>query len=77
MQGCLKSMSGGTTPTPQKERKVRIMKWYAVQENRTDAWDKGSYDYKEAMEMLQEHGCGLIAVIEDDVCVEEIEYMGD
>ena len=53
-----------------------MKKWYAVQEERTDAWDNGSYDYKEAVQMLKEQGHGLIAVIDDDakVCLEEIEY---
>lgn len=49
------------------------MKWYAVQENREDAWDYGSYDYSEAVRMLREQGHGLIAVIENHTCVEEIE----
>lgn len=50
------------------------MKWYAVQETRDDAWDYGSHDYNEAKKMLIEQGCGLIAVIEDNFCVEEITY---
>lgn len=50
------------------------MKWYAVQENRNDPWDYGSEDYCIAVEMLREQGHGLIAVIENDTCVEEIEY---
>ena len=53
-----------------------MKKWYAVQEERTDAWDNDSYDYEEAVQMLKEQGHGLIAVIDDDakVCLEEIEY---
>lgn len=50
--------------------------WYAVQEHRDDAWDYGSHDYDEAVEMLKKQGGGLIAVIDEDAnyCVEEIEY---
>lgn len=50
--------------------------WYAVQEERTDAWDFGSHDYEEAVRMLKEQGHGLIAVIDekDGFCVKEIEY---
>ena len=51
-----------------------MKKWYAVQMDRTDAWDKGSFDYDEAIQILKNQGFGLIAVIEDDECVEEIEY---
>ena len=53
-----------------------MAKWYAVQKDRTDAWDNGSHDYNTAVEMLKEQGCGLIAVINEDtgVCEEEIEY---
>ena len=53
-----------------------MKKWYAVQEERTDAWDNGSYDYEEAVQILREQGHGLIVVIDDDakVCIEEIEY---
>ena len=50
------------------------MLWYAVQETREDAWDYGSHDKEEAIEMLKKQGHGLIAVIDDDFCVEEIEY---
>lgn len=48
--------------------------WYALQKDRTDPWDDGTHDYKEAVERLKAQGCGLIAVIEDDVCVREITY---
>lgn len=53
-----------------------MAKWYAVQENRMDAWDNGSDNYDRAVEMLIEQGCGLIAVINEDsgVCEEEIEF---
>ncbi|MBQ2001855.1 MAG: hypothetical protein II240_00975 [Bacteroidaceae bacterium] len=51
------------------------MKWYAVQRDREDAWDNGSFDYDEAVAMLRTQGEGLIAVIDDEtnVCIEEIE----
>lgn len=53
-----------------------MAKWYAVQENRMDAWDNGSDRYDTAVAMLKEQGHGLIAVINEDtgVCEEEIEY---
>lgn len=52
------------------------MRWYAVQEETTDAWDYGSYEYDEAVEMLKEQGHGLIAVINEDTscCESEIIY---
>lgn len=50
-----------------------MAKWYAVQETRNDPWDYGSEDYCIAVEMLREQGHGLIAVIENHTCVEEIE----
>lgn len=49
-------------------------KWYAVQAESSDAWDYGSYDYEEAVEMLKEQGKGLIAVIIADYCESEIWY---
>ena len=50
--------------------------WYAVQENREDAWDNGSHDMHEAVQMLAEQRSGLIAVIDEDdnYCIDEIEY---
>lgn len=50
--------------------------WYAVQEDSTDGWDNGSYDYNVAVEMLKDQGHGLIAVINEatSFCVEEIHY---
>ena len=48
--------------------------WYAVQRDRDDDWGDGSFDRKEAIKMLKEQGYGLIAVIDRDVCIEEIEY---
>ena len=52
-----------------------MAKWYAVQKDRTDAWDNGSDNYDTAVAMLMEQGCGLIAVINEDtgVCEEEID----
>ena len=54
----------------------KMTKWYAVQETREDAWDYGSHNYDEAVEMLKKQGHGLIAVIDEDenFCIEEIEY---
>lgn len=53
-------------------------RWYAVQETREDAWDRGSYDYDDAVRMLREQGHGLIAVIDEseqeNFCLEEIQY---
>lgn len=50
--------------------------WYAVQRTPEDAWDNGSYDLEEALEMLRNQGEGLIAVINDETkyCMEEIRY---
>ena len=48
--------------------------WYAVQIDKDDDWGTGSYDYNEAVRMLKRQGCGLIAVIDGDVCVNEIAY---
>lgn len=50
--------------------------WYAVQEKSEDAWDNGSLDLHEAVQMLAEQGSGLIAIIDDDdnFCLDAIEY---
>ena len=50
--------------------------WYAVQETQNGDWDKGSYAYEEAKEMLKEQGFGLIATINDktNVCLDEQFY---
>lgn len=50
--------------------------WYAVQESREDAWDNGSHDFYEAVQMLAEQRSGLIAVVDEDqdFCLDEIEY---
>lgn len=59
-----------------QEKTMWYAVWYAVQKERTDAWDFGSHDYEEAVRMLKEQGHGLIAVIDekDGFCVKEIEY---
>lgn len=49
--------------------------WYAVQEKPTDEWGYGSSNLDEARKMLFEQGDGLIAVIDNDVCVREITYL--
>lgn len=51
-------------------------RWYAIQKDRTDGWDNGTYDYQEALRLLDGQNCGLIAVIDLDTgcCVEEILY---
>lgn len=51
-------------------------KWYAVQETSEDAWDNGSYDYNEAIQMLRAQGKGLIAVINEETnyCEDEIKF---
>ena len=50
--------------------------WYAVQDTPGDAWDYGSTDYDEAVEMLQRQGHGLIVVIDDErkVALAGIDY---
>ena len=49
-------------------------KFYAVQRDRADAWDNGSDDLDTAKDMLKRQGAGLIAVIENGFCVEEINF---
>ena len=51
-------------------------KWYAVQKSTEDAWDYGSHDYDETVEMLRKQGNGLIAVINEDTnyCEKEIWF---
>lgn len=49
-------------------------KWYAVQYRSDDDWDTGSFDFDEAKDMLKKQGLGLIAVIADDYCEEEITF---
>jgi len=51
-----------------------VKPWYAVQKDNTDPWDYGSHNYDEAIKMLKQQGEGLIAVINDDFCEEEIKY---
>lgn len=47
-------------------------KWYAVQETTEDDWGNGSYDLDEAIEMANKSGYDIIAVIENDVCIDEL-----
>lgn len=52
-------------------------RWYAVMRDRQDDdWGYGSHDLEEAKGMLAEYGTddGYIAVIENDVCIQELEY---
>lgn len=53
-----------------------MKKWYAVVSPEYDAWDYGSSDYDEAVEMLKKQGYGQIAIIDDDdnFCIGEIDY---
>ena len=71
----IKSERGKENPN-KPERKMDMKKWYAVQRDRSDAWDNGSHSYEEAVEMLKKQGYGLIAVIDEDneYCLDEIEY---
>lgn len=46
--------------------------WYAVQETTEDDWGIGSYLLKEAIQMANNMGCRIIAVIENDCCVQEL-----
>ena len=48
--------------------------WFAVQRDSEDDWSFGSYDKDEAIKMLKRQGCGLIAVINNMTCMEEIYY---
>lgn len=49
------------------------MEWYAAMRDNDDTdWGYGSYDFEEAKQMLDDIEGEYIAVIEDDVCVEEI-----
>ena len=45
--------------------------WYAVQATTEDAWDMGSYDWDEAVEIANERGEDIIAEIQDDICIAE------
>ena len=52
-----------------------MTKWYAVMSDREDSdWGYGSHDIAEAKQMLKgaEYEDGYIAVIENDVCIEEL-----
>ena len=63
--------------TAQAVEETEPKKWYAVMQNANDDdWSYGSADKEEAMRMviarLEDYPEGYIAVIENDVCVEEI-----
>ena len=52
-----------------------MAKWYAVMRDKEDNdWGYGSHDLIEAKQMLKdaEYEEGCIAVIENDVCIEEL-----
>jgi hypothetical protein len=59
-----------------EDYELDALTWFAVQEDSTDAWDNGTYNYEKAVRMLLEQGHGLIAVIDEDTnyCVQEIAY---
>ena len=59
-----------------KDYELDALTWFAVQEDSTDAWDNGTYNYEKAVQMLLEQGHGLIAVINESSgeYEEEIEY---
>ena len=59
-----------------RDYELDALTWFAVQEDSTDAWDNGTYNYEKAVQMLLEQGHGLIAVISEDTnyCVQEITY---
>ena len=40
--------------------------WYALQHNRSDSCDYGTYNFNYSLKMLQHQGHGLIAVIDED-----------
>ena len=50
--------------------------WYALQNNRSDSRDYGTYDFSYSLKMLQSQGHGLIAVIDEDTntCIREILF---
>lgn len=49
-------------------------RWYALQETTEDDWGTGADTLEEAIEMAKElEWPTIIAVIENDVCVDEIE----
>lgn len=58
-----------------ESRWVKVLdKWYAVMMDHEDSdWGTGSYDYDEAVQMAQDRGAELIAVIQNGTCVEEIK----
>lgn len=47
--------------------------WYALQKDSQDDWGTGSFDKEEAIEELRKNDSyTLIAVIDNDECIEEI-----
>lgn len=53
-------------------------KWYAVQKDSNDDWDYGSHFLEIALEKLENQGCGLIAVINEETgCCEDEIYFDD
>ena len=67
-------LSGGRSETvPEGEGVKMADKWYAVKPGNDDY---GSYSFKEADEMLEEQGCGYIAVYDDatNYCEREIHF---
>ena len=50
--------------------------WYALQHNRSNSWEYGTYDFSYSLKMLQSQGHGLIAVIDEDTntCIREILF---
>lgn len=46
--------------------------WYAVQMDTEDDWGTGSFDKDEAIEKAEDIGAKLVAVIDRDLCIEEI-----
>ena len=55
--------------------------WYAVQRNTEDDWGTGSYSLTEAIQMakkqLPDYPETLVAVIENDTCIDEIRNFSD
>lgn len=48
--------------------------WFAVMANEDDDWSIGTEDIEEAKQMLMEQGQGLIAAINDMICMYKIYY---
>lgn len=52
-------------------------KWYAVQETTEDAWDRGSFIFSEAVDLADDYGYNIIAVIEGEECTQELHRGAD